>query len=133
MNNVLKELKKVKIFYIATIDENKPKVRPFSSVTEFEGNIYICSGRNKTVYKQLKKNPYIEICGMYDQGSWLRIAAKAVEDERIEAEEAMLKDKSGPSQLYKAGDGRFVVFKLEEVEALKFNFYSAPEEIKEHE
>lgn len=45
----------------------------------------------------------------------------------------MLSDKSGPSQLYNADDGRFVVFKLEEVKALEFNFYSAPEEIKEHE
>lgn len=133
MNNVLNELRKVKVFYIATVDGDKPKVRPFSSITEFEGNIYICSGKQKEVYKQLKSNPYIEICGMYDGGSWLRVSAKAVEDERIDAQEAMLKDKSGPSQLYKAGDGRFVVFKLEDIKALKFNFYSAPEEIKEYE
>lgn len=133
MNNVLNELRKVKVFYIATVDGNKPRVRPFSSITEFEDKLYICCGKQKEVYKQLKTNPYIEICGMYDRGSWLRVAAKAVEDERIEAQEAMLEDQSGPSQLYKAGDGRFVVFKLEEVEALKFNFYSAPEEIKEHE
>ena len=132
MNSVLNELRKVKVFYVATIDKNKPKVRPFSSITEFEGNIYICCGRQKEVYKQLKNNPYIEICGMYDGGSWLRVSTKVTEDERVEAQEAMLSDKSGPSQLYNAGDGRFVVFKLEEVKALKFNFYSAPEEIKEH-
>lgn len=133
MNSVLNELRKVKVFYVATIDKNKPKVRPFSSITEFEGNIYICCGKQKEVYKQLKNNPCIEICGMYDGGSWLRVSTKVTEDERVEAQEAMLSDKSGPSQLYNAGDGRFVVFKLEEVKALKFNFYSAPEEIKEHE
>lgn len=66
MNKVVNELKKLKVFYIATVDENKPKVRPFSSVTEFEENAYICCGKQKEVYKQISKNPYIEICGMYD-------------------------------------------------------------------
>lgn len=131
MNKIVEELKKIKIFYVATIEENKPKVRPFSSITEFEGNAYICCGKQKEVYTQLINNPYIEICGMYDQGSWLRVSAKCVLDERIEAQIAMLEDKTGPSQLYKPNDGRFVVFRLEEVKALKFNFYAAPEEIKE--
>lgn len=62
MNNVLNELRKVKVFYLATTDGNKPKVRPFSIVTEFEGKIYIYCGKQKEVYKQLKNNPYIEIC-----------------------------------------------------------------------
>ena len=115
MNNVVEELKKVKIFYIATIDGDKPKVRPFSSVAEFEGNIYICSGKKKEFYKQVSNNPYLELSGMYDGGTWLRVSAKAVIDERIEAQEAVLKDETGPSQLYKAGDGNFVVFKLTEV------------------
>ena len=132
MNNVVEELKKVKIFYIATIDGDKPKVRPFSSVAEFEGNIYICSGKKKEFYKQVSNNPYLELSGMYDGGTWLRVSAKAVIDERIEAQEAVLKDETGPSQLYKAGDGNFVVFKLTEVKALKFNFYAAPTVIKEH-
>lgn len=131
MNKIVDELKKIKIFYVATIEENKPKVRPFSSITEFEGNAYICCGKQKEVYKQLTSNPYIEICGMYDQGSWLRVSAKCVEDDRIEAQIAMLEDKTGPSQLYSPNDGRFVVFRLEEVKALKFNFYAAPLEIKE--
>lgn len=131
MNKIVEELKKIKIFYVATIEDNKPKVRPFSSVTEFEGNVYICCGKQKEVYTQLTNNSYIEICGMYDQGSWLRVSAKCVEDERIEAQIAMLEYKTGPSQLYKPNDGRFVVFRLEEVKALKFNFYAAPEEIKE--
>ena len=130
MNKVVEELKKVKVFYIATIENNEPKVRPFSSIAEFEGNAYICSGNYKDIYKQIKANPHVELCGMYDGGTWLRVAATCVEDERIEAQQAVLDDPTGPSQLYKAGDGRFVVFKLTDVRALKFNFYSAPEEIK---
>ena len=60
MNKIVEELKKIKIFYVATIEDNKPKVRPFSSVTEFEGNVYICCGKQKEVYTQLTNNPYIE-------------------------------------------------------------------------
>lgn len=131
MNKIVEELKKVKVFYIATIEGDKPKVRPFSSVAEFEGNAYICTGRHKDTYKQLTANPHIELSGMYDGGTWLRVSATVVEDSRVEAEQAVLDDPTGPSQLYKAGDGRFVVFKLTDVKAYKYNFYSAPEEIKE--
>ncbi|MCR4874892.1 MAG: pyridoxamine 5'-phosphate oxidase family protein [Clostridia bacterium] len=131
MNKIVVELKKVKIFYIATVEGDKPKVRPFSSIAEFEDHAYICTGRHKETYKQLTTNPHIELSGMYDGGTWLRVSATVVEDCRVEAEQAVLDDPTGPSQLYKAGDGRFVVFKLTDVKAYKFNFYSAPEEIEE--
>lgn len=132
MNKIVEELKKVKVFYIATIEGNEPKVRPFSSVTEFENHAYLCSGNFKEFYKQVKENPHVELCGMYDGGSWLRVSATLEEDNRLEVQQAVLDDPSGPSQLYKAGDGRFVTFKLTNIKALKFNFYSAPEEIKEN-
>ncbi len=132
MNNIVDELKKVKVFYIATSGlDSKPKVRPFSSITEFEDHAYICTGVGKEVYKELEASPYIEISGMYDMGSWIRVSAKVIKDNRIEVQEAILKDPTGPSQLYKPGDGRLVTYKLEEIHALKYNFYSAPSEIKE--
>lgn len=130
MNRVVEELKKLKLFYIATVEGDQPRVRPFSSITEFEGRPCICCGNQKQVYKQMMENPKIELCGMSDNGSWIRVSATAVRDERIEAQEAMLNDPTGPSQLYKAGDSRFEVFKLENVKAIKCNFYGSPEEIK---
>lgn len=130
MNKIVEELKNVGTFYIATLENDQPRVRPFSSVTEFEGNIYLCSGNQKEVYKQIMNNPKIELCGMSKDGEWIRVSAIAVKDERIEAQEAMLKDPTGPSQLYTAGDGKFVVFRLDNVKCMKYNFYSAPREIK---
>lgn len=132
MNKIVDELKKVKIFYIATVEGDQPRVRPFSSVAEFEGNAYLCSGKQKEVYEQISKNPKVELSGMYDGGTWIRVSATLVEDDRIEAQERVLKDPTGPSQLYRAGDGRFVVYKLTNVKAYKYNFYAAPEEIKEN-
>jgi uncharacterized pyridoxamine 5'-phosphate oxidase family protein len=130
MNRVVEELKKVKIFYIATVEDDQPRVRPFSSIAEFEGNAYICTGKHKEIYSQISKNPKIELSGMYDGGTWLRVSATLELDERVEAQESVLNDPTGPSQLYKPNDARFVVYKLTNVKALKYNFYAAPEEIK---
>jgi len=130
MNKVVEELKKVNIFYIATVEDDQPRVRPFSSIAEFEGNAYLCTGKHKEIYSQISKNPKIELSGMYDGGTWLRVSATLELDERVEAQEAVLNDPTGPSQLYKPNDGRFVVYKLTNVKALKYNFYAAPEEIK---
>lgn len=130
MNKIVEELKKVKIFYVATIDNDQPRVRPFSSVSEFEGNAYLCTGKQKEIYKQISKNPKVELSGMYDGGSWLRVSATLVEDDRIEAQEAVLNDPTGPSQLYTAGDNKFVVYRLTDVKAFKYNFYASPVEIK---
>ena len=131
MNKIVEELKKVKVFYVATAEGDQPRVRPFSSVAEIEGNAYICCGNFKEVYKQLSADPKVELCGMYEDGtSWLRVTATVVEDSRIEAQEAVLNDPTGPKQLYTAGDGRFVTFKLSDIKAIKYGFFAAPEEIK---
>ena len=131
MNKIVEELKKVKVFYVATIEGDKPKVRPFSSVTEFEGHAYICTGNKKDFYKQIKNNPHVELCGMYDETSWLRIEATLKEDNRIEVQQAILDDHTGPKGLYKPGDGIFATFQLTDIKAIKYSFFSVPIEIKE--
>ena len=130
MNKIVEELKKVGVFYIATEEGAQPRVRPFGSVTEFEGAAYICCGNFKEVYKQIVANPKVELCGMYDATSWLRVAATLKEDARIEVQEAILADPTGPKGLYAAGDGRLAVFKLTDVKAVKYGFFAPPEEIK---
>lgn len=125
MNKVVEELKKVGVFYIATIDGDQPRVRPFGSVLEYEGNAYICTGNFKEVYQQIKNNPHVELCGMYEGPFWLRVTATLEEDNRIEVQEAMLNDPTGPKGLYQAGDGRFVTYKLTNIKAKKWTFGSA--------
>lgn len=130
MNKLVNELKQVKVFYIATIDGDQPRVRPFGSILEYEGEAYICSGNFKEFYKQVKANPKVELCGMYPDFDWLRVTATLVEDDRKELQQAMLDDETGPKGLYEAGDGRFVTFKLTNVKATRFSFTKAPVEIK---
>ena len=130
MNKIVDELKKVKVFYVSSIENDQPRVRPFSSVTEFEGNAYLCSGNFKEFYKQIKANPKVELCGMYDNVSWLRVSATLIEDNRKEVQETMLNDETGPKGLYTPGDGRFVTFRLEDIKATKYSFIAPPEIIK---
>ena len=132
MNRVVEAIKSASPFFLATAEGEKPHVRPFSSVTEFEGKVYLCCNNQKEVYKQLKKNPNFELCGMTKDGAWLRVSGIAVEDDRREARVAMLEDPTGPSMIYNADDGLFVVFRLEQLHAAKMRFGQAPEIISEH-
>ena len=82
-------LKEAGTYYLATDEGGQPRVRPFGTANIFEGKLYIQTGKRKPVSKQMHANPRIEICAFKD-GTWLRIAAKAVKDDRREARKSML-------------------------------------------
>lgn len=129
MNQIVQELKNVGTFFVGTIEGSQPRVRPFSSVTEFEGNVYLCTNNTKAVYGQLMSNPKVEICGTGKDGTWIRVAGEMMRDDRDEARAAMLADPTGPSNLYKLGDGIFEVFCLKNAVCTKYSFTGKPEVI----
>ena len=94
MEEVYDFLKRCGIFYIATIDGDKPRVRPFGVVNIYEKKLYIQTGKIKRVSKQIQINPNIEICGYIDN-KWLRVEAKAIRDDRREAKKSILDANSG--------------------------------------
>src|SRR5690554_4773636 len=89
MEEVYDFLKKCGTYYLATMDGDQPRVRPFGTVDVFENKLYIQTGRSKSVSKQITINPKIEICGMLED-KWIRVEATAVDDNRVEAEQHML-------------------------------------------
>ncbi|MDE7198444.1 MAG: pyridoxamine 5'-phosphate oxidase family protein [Lachnospiraceae bacterium] len=131
MNHIVEELKNVKVFYVATVEEDQPRVRPFSSVAEFEGKVYLCTNNTKEIYRQIMANPKVEISGMGKGGTWIRISANLVHDDRDEARVAMLADPTGPSNLYKVGDGIFEVFYMKDAVCTKYSFTADPVVIEE--
>lgn len=131
MNHIVEELKNVKVFYVATVEGDQPRVRPFSSVAEFEGKAYLCTNNTKEIYRQITANPKVEISGMGKGGTWIRVTAKLVRDDRDEARAAMLADPTGSSNLYKVGDGIFEVFYLDDVVCTKYSFTADPVVIEE--
>lgn len=131
MNRIVEELKATKVFYVATIDGDQPRVRPFSSVAEIDGQLYICTNNTKDVYHQLMANPKVEISGMGQNGTWIRVTGKAIRDDRDEARAIMLADPSGPSNLYHLGDGIFEVLRIEDAVCTKYSFTAEPEVIRD--
>jgi uncharacterized pyridoxamine 5'-phosphate oxidase family protein len=125
MDEVYEFLKKANTYYLATVDGDQPRVRPFGTVDIFEGRLYIQTGLSKPVAQQLQANPKAEICA-FDGGQWLRIAARLVHDDRIEPQEHLLADYPALQEMYKAGDGNNAVFYLEDAEAIFASFVSEP-------
>ena len=89
MEKIYEFLKAAGTYYLATVEGDQPRVRPFGTIDLFEGRLYIQTGKVKDVSKQIHANPKIEICAFKD-GVWLRVAAKAYADDRIKAQEHML-------------------------------------------
>jgi uncharacterized pyridoxamine 5'-phosphate oxidase family protein len=80
MQDVLNFLKNNNVFYVATIDDGRPAIRPFGAVTEIDGKLYIVTNNKKNVYRQMKKNPAVAICCMAQDGTWLRLTASVETD-----------------------------------------------------
>ena len=109
MKRVLDFLKKASIYYLATVEGDQPRVRPFGTINEFEGKLYIQTGKVKPTSKQLMVNPKAEICAFTD-GAWIRIACKLIEDDRFEAKKSMLDAYPNLHGMYDENDGNTQVF-----------------------
>lgn len=127
MQEVYDFLKQCGVFYLATVEDDQPRVRPFGALAIWEGKLYTQTGRIKPVSKQLAANPKAEICAFKD-GTWLRVAATLVDDPRIEAQEAMLDANPGLKSRYQAGDGNTQVLYFKDATAT-FSSFTAPEKV----
>lgn len=126
VKDVLSFLKEAKTYYLATDDGGQPRVRPFGTINEFEGKLYIQTGKRKSVSMQLHKNPKCEICAFLN-GEWLRVQAEAVEDDRREARKSMLDSYPELRAMYNEDDGNTEVFYLKNATAI-FSSFTAPDE-----
>lgn len=129
MQRVEKFLKDAETYYLATVDGDQPRVRPFGTVNIFDGKLYIQTGKSKAVSKQIHANPKVELCAFKD-GKWLRVAGELVEDERIEAKQAMLDAYPSLQGMYSADDGNTEVFYFKVAVATFSSFGGEPEVVK---
>ena len=129
MKRVYDFLKKAGVYYLATVDGDQPRVRPFGTINEFEGKLYIQTGKVKPTSKQLMANPKAEICAFMD-GTWLRIACELIEDDRIEAKKSMLDAYPNLRGMYDENDGNTQVFYMKNAVATFSSFGSDPETIR---
>ena len=125
MKRVLDFLKKAEVYYLATVEGDQPRVRPFGTINEFEGKLYIQTGKVKPTSKQLAANPKAEICAFKD-GAWIRVACELVEDDRFEARKSMLDAYPNLRHMYNENDGNTQVLYMKNATATISSFGGAP-------
>ena len=125
MKRVLDFLKNAEVYYLATVEGDQPRVRPFGTVNAFEGKLYIQTGKVKPTSKQLAANPKAEICAFKD-GTWIRVACELVEDDRFEAKKSMLDAYPNLRGMYSENDGNTQVFYMKNAVATISSFGGAP-------
>ncbi len=128
IDEVCAYLKEVGTYYLATVDGDQPRVRPFGTAHIFEGKLYIQTGKVKPVAQQLAANPKFEISAFH-KGTWIRLSGKLIEDPRIEAQESMLDAHPSLKQMYTAGDGNTAVYYIEDGECTFCSFTRPPRKV----
>ena len=129
MQEVYNFLKKCGTYYLATVEGDQPRVRPFGTVDLFEGKLYIQTGKQKKVSRQLQANPKAEITAFAD-GKWIRVAGKLIRDDRVEAKKHMLDQYPSLQKMYSAEDDNTEVLYFEDATATFSSFTEEHKVIK---
>ena len=129
MKRVYDFLKDAGTYYLATVEGNQPRVRPFGTVNIFEGKLYIQTGKVKAVSKQIAANGKVEICAFKD-GKWLRVTGELIEDDRIEPKKAMLDAYPELRGMYDENDKNTQVLYFKNATATFSSFTSLPETVR---
>ncbi|MCR5033045.1 MAG: pyridoxamine 5'-phosphate oxidase family protein [Lachnospiraceae bacterium] len=129
MERVYKFLKEAQTYFLATVEGDQPRVRPFGTIDIFEGKLYIQTGKSKEVSKQIQANPKVELCA-FSGGKWLRVTGTLVRDDRVEAKKHMLDAYPSLQGMYSAEDDNTEVLYFKDATATFSSFTEAPEVIK---
>jgi uncharacterized pyridoxamine 5'-phosphate oxidase family protein len=122
-------LKAADTYYLATVEGDQPRVRPFGTVHIFEDKLYIQTGKIKPVSKQIAANPKVEITAFKD-GIWIRVAGEAINDDNKAAKESMLDAYPMLKDRYSADDDNTQVLYLKNAVATFSSFAGEPREVK---
>lgn len=129
MKTVYDFLKKCKVYYLATVDGDQARVRPFGTIDMFEDKLYIQTGKVKDVSKQMQADPKVELCA-FDGEKWLRVAATVVRDDRIEPKKHMLENYPDLRAMYDPEDDNTEVLYMKDATATFSSFTEAPVTVK---
>ena len=129
IEKVYQFLDEAQTYYLATVEGDQPRVRPFGTALLYEGKLYIQTGKVKAVSKQIAANPKVEICAFKD-GKWLRLAGELVNDDRREVKAAMLDQMPVLKAMYSADDDNTQVLYFKNATATFSSFGGAPETIE---
>ena len=129
MKSVYDFIKACETYYLATVEDGQPRVRPFGTINIFEGKLYIQTGKSKNVSKQIQANPKVELC-CFNGKTWLRLSGTLVRDDRIEPKKDMLEKYPSLKAMYSAEDDNTEVLYFKDATATFSSFTEAPRVVK---
>ena len=130
MEEIKNFIKECGAYFLATVDGDQPRVRPFGTIEIFEGKLYIQTGKSKNVSKQIHANGKVEICAMNKAGKWLRVAGTLVRDDRREPKVHMLDCYPELKTMYSVEDPNTEVLYFKDATATFYAFGAAPRTVK---
>ncbi len=118
MSKVNDFLNEAGVFFLATCDGDRPRIRPLGLHFEADGKVLFGVGDFKEVYRQLKADPYTEIAACKPDGHWLRYSGKAVFETDPKYAEQALEMSPGLRDIYNDRTGnKMMIFHLEDAQA----------------
>ena len=126
IEKVYQFLDEAKTYYLATVEGDQPRCRPFGTALLYDGKLYIQTGKVKNVSKQIAANPKVEICA-FNGGKWLRVAGELVNDDSHDVKVAMLEKMPMLKKMYSADDDNTQVLYFKNATATFCSFTEAPE------
>lgn len=121
MDEIITFFSSCKMFYIATVEDGKPKVRPFGNLIQVGDDYYINTGRSKRFYAQIQKNPYVEICA-FDKGTWYRVEGIVRENDDYEIKKCIMEKDLFVKKHYANKINELVSLRLTNIKAYRCNF-----------
>lgn len=120
LQKALQFLQENKPFYIATVEDGKPRVRPFGLAFEHGGKLWFGTANTKPIYRQLQANSNVEISTTSPTAAWVRLSGKAVFESNFDAKRKAFELMPTLSDIYKSGpeDPTFEVFYLADAEVV---------------
>lgn len=125
---VFEFLEKAGTFYLATVEGDQPRVRPYGAMLYFEDKIYIMAFGKTNATRQIAQNPKAEICAFKDQT--LRIECSLVEDNRPEVGRALVERMPSLKDVLGTNGENGVMYYLKDATATFFNLMEPAETIK---
>ncbi len=121
MKEVRDFLKECGVYFLATIDGDYPRERPFGTAEIFEDHLYIETGKKKDVFKQIVKHNKVELCACKGD-KWIRVSGELVVDDRVEAKKDMLDKNPVLRKLYSEYDENTIVLYFKNAKAVISSF-----------
>jgi len=129
MQEAVKFLQENRSGFLATVDNGKPRVRPFQFMIEEGGKLYFCTNNTKEVFKQLRKNPFIEFSSSTPDFIWIRLSGEVKFSDDLGIKARILDANDLVKSIYKTPDNPiFEIFYIEHGTAVIADFSGQPPE-----